>query len=378
MGKKFDPNKSLAVLFPDLAAQAVGWDPKEVFAKSGRKLLWRCDRGHEWDALVSGRTNGKGCPICSGKYVQEGFNDIATTHPEIASQAFGWNPKQIVAGSNRKLRWKCELGHEWDAQVADRTRDASTHCPFCVGKKVWQGFNDLVTTHPEIASQAVGWNPKEVSAGSHRKVRWRCELGHEWDAIVKSRVAGHGCSICSGKYVQVGFNDLSHTHPEIASQAFGWNPKEVSSGSDRKLRWRCEQNHEWDSTVSSRVRGFGCPVCAKTGFDPSKDGWIYFLDHDELDMFQIGITNQPDDRIGKHSRKGWRVLEIRGSMSGELARKWEVSILKALESRGAVFGNLAGVKKFDGFTESWLKSSVTVSGLKELMDFVHEDESLKK
>jgi hypothetical protein len=28
-----------------------------------------------------------------------GFNDIASTHPEIAKQAYGWNPKKVIAGS---------------------------------------------------------------------------------------------------------------------------------------------------------------------------------------------------------------------------------------------------------------------------------------
>ena len=376
--RKPEHGRSLADLFPEIASQAVGWNPKEVSAGSHRKVRWSCDLGHEWDAMVKGRVAGKGCPICSGKYVQEGFNDIATTHPEIASQAVGWNPKEVSAGSNRKLRWRCDLGHEWDATVADRTRADSTHCPFCVGKKVWQGFNDLSHTHPEIACQAVGWNPKEVSAGSHRKLRWRCDLGHEWDALVKSRVAGHGCSICSGKYVQVGFNDLSHTHPEIAAQAVGWNPKEVTSGSDRKLRWRCESNHEWNAPVSSRTQGYGCPICSKTGFDPVKPAWVYFLEHDEWEMFQIGITNAPDDRLTRHRGNGWTVLEIRGAMIGESARGLEVAILSALSRRGAVFANQNNGKKFDGFTESWLKSSLKVSGLKDLLDFVHEDEQIKK
>ena len=97
---------SLADLFPEIALQAVGWNPKEVSAGSHRKVRWQCELGHEWDAMVKGRVNGKGCPICSGKYVQEGFNDIATTHPEIASQAVGWNPKEVSAGSNQKLRWR--------------------------------------------------------------------------------------------------------------------------------------------------------------------------------------------------------------------------------------------------------------------------------
>ena len=80
----------------------------------------------------------------------------------------------------------------------------------------------LADLFPEIASQAVGWNPSEVKAGSHRKVRWSCDLGHEWDAEVKSRVEGRGCPVCAGKKVLTGFNDLATTHPELASQAHGW------------------------------------------------------------------------------------------------------------------------------------------------------------
>ena len=364
---------SLADLFPEIALQAVGWNPKEVSAGSHRKVRWQCELGHEWDAMVKGRVNGKGCPICSGKYVQEGFNDLATTHPEIASQAVGWNPKEVSAGSNQKLRWRCDLGHEWDATVADRTRTDSTHCPYCVGKKVWEGFNDLATTHPEVASDAVGWNPKEVSAGSHRKVRWRCELRHEWNAVVKSRVNGHGCPICSGKYVQEGFNDLATTHPEIASQAVGWNPKEVSAGSDRKLRWRCKLDHEWNSTVSSRTQGYGCPTCSKTGFDPVKAAWLYFLEHDEWEMFQIGITNAPNDRLTRHRGLGWTVLEIRGPMDGHLTKKLETDCLHALEKRGAILGHKAGIDKFDGYTEAWTKQSLSVTSIKQILDWVYED-----
>jgi len=372
--RKPEPGRSLADLYPDIAAQAVGWDPKEVRPGSHRKLRWKCNLGHHWDAIVKGRVSGKNCSICSGKYVQKGFNDLLHTHPEIASEAVGWNPGDFTAGSNRRLRWRCELGHEWNATIADRTRTNSTNCPFCAGKKVWQGFNDLATTHSEIVSQAVGWDPKEVTAGSNRRLRWRCELGHEWNAPVKSRTHGHGCPICSGKYVQEGFNDLATTHPEIASQAAGWNPKTISSGSDRKLRWRCELGHEWNAPVSSRTQGYGCPTCAKTGFDPVRPAWLYFLEHDEWGMFQVGITNVPKDRLSRHRGLGWNVLEIRGPMIGESARSLEVAILGALSIRGAVFANQNSGMKFDGFTESWFKSSVKVSRLKDLLDFVHSDE----
>jgi hypothetical protein len=439
------PNESLAVLFPDLAAQAVGWDPKTVSRGSKTKLLWRCELGHEWKATVSNRANlASGCPYCSGNEILVGFNDLATTHPDIASQAAGWDPKTVSRGSGKKLLWRCELGHEWQALVSDRTGQIAKGCGVCAGKKVMIGVTDLATTHPGIAAQAVGWDPKTVSAGSSRRRLWRCELGHEWDAQIKGRVRGYGCLVCDGKQVLVGFNDLATTHPDIASQAAGWDPKTVSRGSGKKLLWRCELGHEWNATVGNRARGEGCPICsgrsvlvgfndlatthpdvasqavgwdpktvnagsnkmrrwrcnfghewnaivasralsergcsscAQTGFSPNLDGWLYFIDHDEWQMFQIGITNYPDERLNDHKKLGWIVREIRGAMDGSLTRDLETAILRSLKRRGAVFANKADGRKFDGWTEAWLKSSVNVSGLKDLLNFVHEDDALVK
>ena len=40
--------------------------------------------------------------------------------------------------------------------------------------------------------------PTEVSIVSHKKVIWRCEKGHEWEAPVKSRTINKtGCPYCS-------------------------------------------------------------------------------------------------------------------------------------------------------------------------------------
>jgi hypothetical protein len=245
-----------------------------------------------------------------------------------------------------------------------------------VGSKKPRPNKSLADLFPDLAAQAVGWDPKEVSAGSNRKFRWRCKLGHEWDAVVTSRVNGHGCAVCKNKLVSKGFNDLATTHPELAAQAVGWNPETVIAGSHKKLRWRCELGHEWNADVASRALGDrGCPSCSKTGFDPNLDGWLYFLEHDEWQMFQIGITNRPENRLAQHERTGWTVLGIRGAMDGSLTRNLETAILRALRRRGAVFANKADGQKFDGWTESWSKSSVSVSSLKALLNFVYDDDA---
>ena len=45
------------------------------------------------------------------------------------------------------------------------------------------GINDLATLEPLLVKQWSKKNkikPTEVSIGSHKKVIWRCEKGHEW------------------------------------------------------------------------------------------------------------------------------------------------------------------------------------------------------
>jgi hypothetical protein len=110
------------------------------------------------------------------------------------------------------------------------------------------------------------------------------------------------------------------------------------------------------------------------GFDPNIEAWLYFLIYEEWDMHQIGITNYPDDRLASHRRLGWKLLELRGPMQGDVTYSWEQSILKALKENGADIGNTSIAGKFDGFSEAWVRSSYPVNKLKDLMDLVRASE----
>jgi hypothetical protein len=174
--------------------------------------------------------------------------------------------------------------------------------------------------------------------------------------------------------VLFGFNDLVTTNPEVAAQAVNWDPTTVTAGSNIKFRWRCGEGHEWTATVNSRTgsQPTGCPTCAKTGYDPNEHGWLYFLHHEGWDLFQIGITNDPDRRTGQHKKLGWEVLEIRGPMDGLLAQDWETDLLRFLKRNGAKLGPIEVAGKFDGYSEAWTKDSFHMTSLKELMDKVRD------
>ena len=362
----------LATTHPEIAAQAVGWDPTTVTAFANKKRKFKCELGHELDALVANRSYGFGCPYCSGHKLLVGYNDLATTHPEIAAQAVGWDPTTVSRGSGARKKWQCDLGHQWTVPVLSRS--SGRDCPYCSGNKIMIGFNDLVTTHPEIAAQAVGWDPTTVSRGSGSRKKWQCDLEHQWVATVTDRVHGYGCPYCSGQAVLAGFNDLVSTHPEIAAQAVGWDPTTVSRGSGKKKKWQCDFEHQWVATVTDRVHGYGCPYCSTSGFNFGKDGWLYFLKHELWGLYQIGISNVPDNRLATHAASGWEVIDLRGPMPGDITYQWEQSILNTLKLRGVSLSpeHIAG--RFSGYTESWVQEDFPAKSLNELMNLVHKNE----
>ena len=374
--KRVTAKEPLSVTHPELARQAVGWDPNLVTAGSHKEVAWRCQNAHSWNARISNRTYlGNGCPICSTRRTRRGETDLATTHPKIAKQAIGWDPTKYKAGSQKTFTWKCESGHEWKARIASRALQG-TNCPYCKNRMIHPGLNDLATTHPDIAKEAFEWDPSTVSAGSGVKRKWRCPLGHIWIGVVGTRTQRKfTCPFCSGRQVLVGFNDLASKYPELSREADGWDPRTLTAGSGKKVRWKCEEGHSWSATVLNRAfAGNGCPRCALYGFNPGEKAFLYFLKHEEWGMYQIGISNDIDRRLKKHTSRGWELIELRGPMDGLITREWEKSILQMLTRHGARLGPEEVTGRFDGYTEAWITESFQASSLGDLMDAVRRDE----
>jgi hypothetical protein len=369
----------LETKFPDLAKQAYGWDPSLVTPGSGRILEWKCKLGHIFKSSVWHRTEMQaGCPYCSNRKVMPGFNDLATTNPDIASEAYGWDPSTTTSGSGKKYDWKCKLGHIYSTTAVLRLRYWPGGCPVCANKIVLKGFNDLATTHPDIAREAYGWDPTTVTRGNTKKLKWVCSKGHIFLNYCNARTnLGRSCPMCANQEVLAGYNDLMTTHPDIASRAYGWDPSKVFAGTLKKYQWKCEKGHIWRTDVNSQKIS-GCPTCANRGFDPNDKGYLYFIEHSDWQMFQIGISNNPERRLNEHQKLGWKVIENRGPMDGHLTQQWETGILRMLKASGADLSNEKIAGKFDGYSEAWSKSTFPVKSIKELMKLTEEYEEKKR
>lgn len=290
----FCSNRKLLPGFNDLATRFPGvvgeWDavrngalaPSQVRFNESRKVWWTGACGHSWQASPADRAAGMGCPYCSNHRVIQGENDLASRFPGIAAQWHpelngGLEPDAVPFGSGAKAWWRCGLGHEWLQPVYQRTsRDRG--CPYCGGRKVLEGFNDLATTHPAIASQwdadRNGVPATAVMANRCRSSWWICALGHSFRTPVVNRTRNPehdpGCPYCSGRKCLGGFNDLATTHPALAATWYqprngGMTPRDVTAGSSKRAWWHgLSCNHVFDMPVHQRAAAklSYCPYCS--------------------------------------------------------------------------------------------------------------------
>lgn len=147
-------------------------------------------------------------------------------------------------------------------------------CPYCAGKRVLVGFNDLKSQYPLLAEEWSSSNPfsaDEITVGSAKKVEWICrECGHTWNATVKNRVGGSRCPNCAGRVLISGKNDFAALHPKLMLDWSDKNdddqdmcPDKMPEFLNRRVWWKCHTcGYEWQSQIADRSRGASCPCCA--------------------------------------------------------------------------------------------------------------------
>lgn len=308
-------NNLLIENYPDLMIEwdydrnnEAGLDVSIVKSKSNKTAYWLCACYHHSYAMrICDRTRGRGCPYCAGSKALPGFNDLLTLYPEIINNEWDYDgndannmhPCDYTIGSKAKALWKC-VNHEHSYEMSIKDKIHGHGCPYCAGKKVLVGFNDLKSNYPDIAKewyQPLNGNitPDMITTGANMitvsgnngsltvKPHWKCsECSHLWQATVNSRVNGKsGCPCCLNRKIIPGFNDLQTLYPIIAAEWYqplngSITPIMVAprtneiiitdkNGKSHKVKpaWKCSScGHIWYATINSRTMNkTGCPKC---------------------------------------------------------------------------------------------------------------------
>lgn len=203
--------KSILSNNPDFCEE---WDTKKndgitpdlVYSKSNVKYHWMCSKGHSYEESPNNRSNGRGCPFCSNHKLLNGYNDLLTTYPKLASEfdeiKNNIKASEVIAGGHKKYYWICSKGHSYVATISQRINHNSG-CPYCSGLKAIKNVNDFETIHPDMAkdwdySKNFGKKPSDFKYGSGYIAYWKChKCGTEWKMGINLRHRGNGCPKCA-------------------------------------------------------------------------------------------------------------------------------------------------------------------------------------
>lgn len=263
-----------------LKGARVGWDydhndidPKEISTGSSRSAHFIClEQNHTFTSIISNLFRKKPkCPYCYGKSVLPGFNDVATTHPEIVSL---WskdnivNPEEIKSGSHRIIKWECIQGHTYERPL--RQQVENTQCPICNPKRKSVASKTLDIAVPDSIHY---WDydknekyPYDFKQFSNIPVWWVCDNSHSYELKIQNFSKGVRCPYCDNRKVLSGFNDLSYIYPEVAqffSSDNNLTPDRVIATSSKKFIWECNYGHQWECSIDKIVKYGQCPVCKK-------------------------------------------------------------------------------------------------------------------
>ena len=226
--------------------------------------------------------------------MKKDFVSLAEARPDLIEK---WNyernkdivPEEVSYGSEKIVWWvdydvnpvdKKQIKLEWRAQINYMTH--SKYLPPSAGsRRLFVGYNDLQTVHPEIAAdwdyeKNDGLTPDMITCGSTKKVWWTQDIKSpatgeiiksKWMATVCDRTRGSGNPYISGKAVLKGFNDVDTLHPELSKK---WNhekngalkPDMITCGYSKKVWWMefvkspvtgDKMKLEWQSTVHNML-----------------------------------------------------------------------------------------------------------------------------
>jgi len=215
-------------------------------------------------------------------------NSLGNIYPELLAEwdyekNKGISPDMFSYGADKKVWWKCSLGHSYSCQISHRTT-GNNGCPYCSNKKVLRGFNDILTQYPQVAAE---WcydrnkeKPEDVVGGSHKKVWWKCRTcGNTWEASIANRTknrGGTGCPQCRSKKIWdtrhkneiVRKGSVAERYPLLKQE---WDyeknsekPEEVAASGSTKYWWICSKcGYHWYAQLHNRMVGHGCPSCGK-------------------------------------------------------------------------------------------------------------------
>lgn len=246
--------------------------PEDVMPFTMKKVWWRCKRGHEWQASVSNRYQGRNCAQCS--------SELRSSFPEQAI-IYYLSKYFAIDSRTRHNGWEVDIylpdyhiGIEYDG-IAYHDKTFLQDREKRKNEALKQIGLDLIRVKESYSYQ--GTNKQTIFfLVDHSYKNFPEALQMLFDLIAKKSGTKLDISIdidrdrieIMNQYIMIQKkNSFEAKYPKLAllwnnNKNMSIQPNAVSPMSNKKVWWICEKNHEWQESVINVAKGNGCPYCS--------------------------------------------------------------------------------------------------------------------
>ena len=265
--------------------------PNQVSKGSGKKYVFDCDCGHEFDSALNNICAGCWCPYCSSpsKKLCEKENCVKCLEKSFAShdKSKFWNntnmkqPREILKGTHLKYKFNCTLcNHIFNTSIYSIV-SLNTWCPFCANQQLCEKENCTKCFEKSFASheKAKFFNnaniksPRYIFKGSSDKYNFNCTLcNHIFNTSIYSIVSlNTWCPFCANQQLcdkeeckqcfEKSF--ASHEKAKFWSSKNDVKPRYIFSKTKAIYIFNCSIcNHEFNMNTETINKGSWCQYCS--------------------------------------------------------------------------------------------------------------------
>ena len=140
---------------------------EDVRVYSTRKFWFKCVNGHSFlsdvETVYTSKAVSRGCPVCTGRVVERGINDLNYLYPELVKNRWSYvyndiSPCDVTPYSSYKAWWLCsECGSPFQREVNSVVRGKCI-CLSCINTRVVSSeelelYNEVLRVFPNAISQ---------------------------------------------------------------------------------------------------------------------------------------------------------------------------------------------------------------------------------
>lgn len=364
MRRRLSDDDTLAVMI------AAGLEPLTSYPGARRKWRCRCSRcGALVEPQYQSVAKGQGGCITCGHERSAQARRIDGNKAADEMRSAGFEPLEAYPGTSKRWHCRCMVcgGEVWPRR--ERVVRAPGGCRLCAGQ--------YLSPEDAVALMlAAGATPLDPYKNALTPWRCRCETcGRQVSPIYNNVRRGQSvCAYCVGKRLD----------PEVAVQrmrAEGYTPLEPYPGLDDPWLCRCDVCGGESLKRYRKVQQGegGCRGCATFGFDPTGPGVVYLVESQSYFAVKVGVTGleAKEDRIRKHTARGWTALNTWTVANGTIAESVERAILRWWrEDLGIPSAVPAADMPHGGWSETaslrWVDVEDTIARIDTLVDQLKE------